>query len=127
MRYAVAVALLSLVASACASSRRSACENYFPSCDQEAERPSCETLTWPSGQPLAPERIVGRVPEHDLASFFGPDVTPDSFMVRAAGADSFWYYDGTGRMDGGMMIGSEELIALRGCDVTATFTLSIYN
>ncbi|MEM8559616.1 MAG: hypothetical protein AAGG50_17485 [Bacteroidota bacterium] len=67
------------------------------------------------------------MPETDLASFFGPEVTPDSFMVRAANADSFWYYDGTGVMDGGLAIGSEELVALRGCDVIATFTLVIYN
>ena len=127
MRHAVAAALLSLVLGACASSRQSACESYFPSCDRGAERPSCETLTWPSGQPLDRDRLVGQVTEDYVASFFGPEVTPDSFSVRAAGADSFWYYDGSGRMDGGMMIGSEELVAIRGCDVIATFTLVIYN
>src|SRR5690606_10016204 len=97
MRHAVVLVWFSLIASACAGSRQSACESYFPSCDREAERPSCETLTWPSGQPLAPDRFVGQVPEDDLASFFGPEVTPDSFMVRSSGADSFWYYDGSGR------------------------------
>ncbi|MEM1042451.1 MAG: hypothetical protein AAGI91_07455 [Bacteroidota bacterium] len=65
--------------------------------------------------------------EDHVASFFGPEVTLDSFSVRAAGADSFWYYDGSGRINGGMMIGSEELLALRGCGVIATFTLVIYN
>ena len=119
--------LLSIVAGACAGSRRSACETYFASCEREAQRPPCETLTRPSGRPLALDRLVGRVSQKDLASFFGPHVTPDSFVARAADADAVWYYNGSGRMDGGTMIGSEFLVALRGCEVIATFTLVIYN
>ena len=123
----VALVVLSLMATACAGSRRSTCQSYFPSCDRKAERPPCETLTSPFGHVLNPDRLVGRVPAGELASFFDPDVTPGSFMVRAAGADAVWYYDGSGRMDGGMVIGSEGLVALRGCEAVATFPLVIYN
>jgi hypothetical protein len=119
--------LLSLMTSACAGSRRSSCESYFPSCERNAVRPPCEALTSPSGHPLAPDRLIGRVSLDDLSPFFGPDVPPDSFMVRAAEADAVWYYDGSGRMDDGMRIGQEVLVALRGCEVMAMFILVIYN
>jgi len=74
-----------------------------------------------------PVKLVGRVDLAELEAFFGSEVGADSFAMKAAEADETWYYDNSGRDGSGMHIGTEGIVALRGCEVLAEMVLVIYN
>jgi len=114
---------------ACASARRSACVTYFPSCDMTAPRPACKVFSPADSSVyfLYPARLVGLVPAKELAAFLGPPTARDSFVVKAARADAVWYYDASGKIDGGRLVGEDGLVAIQGCVALAQKTLGIYN
>jgi hypothetical protein len=114
---------------ACTGSHRSACVGFFPGCDLDASRPQCRSLIAADSSVyfLNPEHLEGLVPPNELATFLGPEVTPDSFVAKAAGADAVWYYDASGPMDGGGVVGHDGRVAVSGCTALAQLTLVIYN
>ena len=129
MRLTLALILLLASLAACTGSRGAACEGYFLSCERNAPRPACQALTPADStvHAVALDRLVGRVQQDDLAKFMGTHGAPESLAAKAAQADALWYYDASGRMDGGMRIGEEGIIAIQNCTVLAQMTLVIYN
>ena len=51
----------------------------------------------------------------------------DTREFLAAEADAVWFYDNSGRIDDGMMVGTEGLLALKGCTAIAQMVTVIYN
>lgn len=125
-RTAALLLALALAAAGCATPQRGACEYYFGSCQRGAD-PPCETPTWQGGEALAPERLVARVSPADATDWFVTSVmVTDSVRERAARADAFYWYDGS--LDAsGMTIGSEILLAFRGCEVVASDHIVLTN
>ena len=129
------ITLLTALIGACATAHRSACGRLFPSCDVTAPRPACKAFTPADSSVyfLDPARLVGVVPSNDLAAFLGPatagsavSVRRHSFAVKAARAEAVWFYDASGKTDGGF-VGEDGLVAIQGCAALAQLTLGIYN
>lgn len=130
MRSVLTLLLLTSSVAACTGSGRSACGGYFPSCDRDAPRPPCRSLTPADSSVYATDirGLVGRVPEDELASFFGSEGATDPFLSNVAEADAVWYYDASGYSpEMGMRIGEEGIIAVNGCTALAQMTLVLYN
>jgi hypothetical protein len=128
LKAAVGILML-MLASGCASWREAACGGQFPSCDRDAPRPSCEALI-PADSTVYitdPKDLEGIVSSESLAEFAGSEGLPGSFAAKAAEADAVWFYDNSGRIDGGMMVGTEGLLALKGCIAIAQMVTVIYN
>ena len=94
-----------------------------------APRPACKAITAADSSVyfLDPSRLVGLVSQKELAAFLpGPRTARDSFVVKAARADAVWYYEAHGK-SGGMMVGADGVVAIRGCMAVAERTLATYN
>ena len=114
---------------ACASAHRSACKGYFPSCEMKAPRPACRIFAPADSSVYVfdPALLEGLVPANELTTFLGNENATATFAAKAANADAVWYYDASGKIDGGMFVGEEGIVAIRGCTALAQLTLVIYN
>ncbi|MAQ93086.1 MAG: hypothetical protein CMM84_06115 [Rhodothermaceae bacterium] len=134
MRWLVALALFSLAASSCTSSRSATCETISVACDTSVPRPPCETFTAADSAAYFPDAraLVGlalpseieRLAEEDpfYRSAFESKVLPtDSIWVY-----EIWVYEGSWEV-GGLRMGDDGLVALRGCMSVALYPIINYN
>ena len=124
--------ILFVFISGCQSSRISTCENYFESCNKKTQFPTCEELSYsnPRNSDFSfPTRfLVGEIDSAEVRKHI--DETPfliNEFITEAKDAESFWYYDASGKDDSGMYIGTEGVIALKDCTILSSFPIVIYN
>ncbi|HCI72736.1 MAG: hypothetical protein CL662_08445 [Bacteroidetes bacterium] len=71
--------------------------------------------------------LVSEIDSLEFKNFIGEEYSELYFSKESKGADSFWYYNNSGKMENGMMIGTEGVISLKGCGVMSEFTIVIYN
>jgi hypothetical protein len=112
---------------ACGNVKPTLCEHYFSACHTEAERPDCERLEPAPGVHIAdPERLSAKVAIEDVRSWIGNGDEVQHFTQTLTEADEVWYYDDRWRM-GRALLGSEGLVAIRGCEAIGLFLLATYN
>lgn len=101
----------------CLGAKNTTCKHYFESCNKKAERPPCENLVLydSTNNHIVPliKDLVGKVDSSEVKNFIGNEYSNFYFSEESKRADSFWYYDNSGKMDGEMMVETEGIIALK--------------
>ena len=121
--------LMLMPAAGCSSWWEVACAGQFPTCDRNAHRPDCEVLIPADTSVYITDirDLEGIVSSESLAEFAASEGLASSFAAKAAEADAVWFYDNSSRLDGSMMVGTEGLLAVKGCTTIAQVATVIYN
>ena len=110
-----------LFSSGCVGSKSSTCRNFFESCNKKTPLPPCESLVLydSTANHMVPpiDDLVSEIDSLEFKNFIGEEYSELYFSKESKGADSFWYYNNSGKMENGMMIGTEGVISLKGCGV----------
>ena len=129
MRWLVALALFSLAASSCTSSRSATCETISVACDTSVPRPPCETFTAADSAAYFPDAraLVGLALPAEIERLAEEDpFYRSAFESKVLPTDSIWVYEGSWEV-GGLRMGDDGLVALRGCMSVALYPIINYN
>ena len=129
MRWLVALALFSLAASSCTSSRSATCETISVACDTSVPRPPCETFTAADSAAYFPDAraLVGLALPSEIERLAEEDpFYRSAFESKVLPTDSIWVYEGSWEV-GGLRMGDDGLVALRGCTFVALYSIINYN
>ena len=129
MRWLVALALFSLAASGCTTSRSATCETISVACDTSVPRPPCETITAADSAAYFPDAraLVGLALPAEIERLAEEDpFYRSAFESKVLRTDSIWVYEGSWEV-GGLRMGDDGLVALRGCTSIALYPIINYN
>ena len=121
------ILIVFLFLSGCLGSRNTTCKHYFESCNKKAQLPDCEKLNYSDTEFTFPTKdLIGVIDSAEVRKFMEYDSFYNQFLEESKGAESLWYYDNSGK-HGGMYVGTEGVIALKGCTILSSFPIIIYN
>lgn len=116
---------------ACSSSKETYCKKYFKSCNKKAELPTCEqlvTVDSAKSQFVPPlNDLVATIEFSEVKKYVQETGDINSFSKNLKEDHTYWYYDNSGKIDGGMVVGTEGIVALKNCSVLSAYTIVTYN